>query len=524
MRCGSARADISDRRADISSHNTGHLDITNIINLEMADSPPLLPALLPPSTPSLAEVPFNLPPPLYRADPALWSRLNDHLWSTCGLLHHERATLGAVFQHLPTPAAPATPGLIDRLLTLSVEHLRLLARLFTVALLHSRAWGGPRGSTAATTPATNASFSVSSSLRGSPSTSGAEPSTLTIYEPLFAALAIPPLPAVQPPPSTGSSASSAPPSSARCAKQKANCLRRHLDTCPITLKTATIEHAHIIPHSVVSLSNQAVVSPFWMMLGILLGPSLRDVIFAILSPSTGPSTTNSLALDTSLHKLIDNGTLHLAPVAPSRRTFSPSTCTHYDVRFTWWGSSAELGVCLTTVQRDPTAQVVGGQHVRTGPPRVIGDGDRFRLFTTDAERFPLPHPLLLDLHGVLWRMLATAGMAEPGGARKRRLGGAEDDADADDDDAGSARGTPRGGQKHGAKRRKKEMPPPPPPPPKQDAAPKQNAALDSFDLKWVDFRLGVLAAERREWQDAYSSDCGESGASEGSDGEEVCVV
>lgn len=139
---------------------------------------------------------------------------------------------------------------------------------------------------------------------------------------------------------------------------------------------------------------------------------------------------------------------------------------------------------------------------------------------------------------MLWRMLAAAGMAEAAGVRKRRLAAGDGDADDDDEDGGrrnSARGTPRGG---GGKRRKKTELPPPPPPKEGNGGtaasggggggggagdPGAAGPLDSFDLKWVDFRLGVVAAERTGWGEMWEgsgSDCGESGGSEWSDGEE----
>lgn len=555
--------------------------------------------LLPPPVPLLSHdpplspppVPFRLPPPLYRSNPLLWSQINDHLWSTCGLLHRERAILGAVFQHLPTPiplpdhpptASPSPvvkeSSLIDRLLLLSVKHLKLLASLFSVALLHARAWGGPRSSTSRATPAISSSISLANSLPASPAIEGTDtPNSFAIYEPLFTALDIPSLPDARslrrqvPVSSTAASSTSAP---ARSAKQKDDCLKRHLNRCPISLKSSTVEHAHIIPHSVVALANKN-ISPFWMMLGVCLGPTLRDSVFSILANSY--ATTNSIVLDNSLHKLLDNGTLHLAPVGRPDAIFEPSSCTQYDIRFTWWGSAAELRLFLTTVHLSPDDQVrpaagrtapsgsrVPLEHVRSGPPRFINDGDHFRLFTNDPVKYPLPHPLLLDLHGMLWRMLSTAGMAEYKTGMKRRLtaatasaGSYDDDDDNDDDDApGRPSSGPqsRGGRDNprtAPKRRKNGdggygtgAPPTAPPPPadtkQHPVAPVEHVLFgspDSFDLKWVDFRLDVLAAERERygenWQLAeraekgwmngceYSSDNGESSyGSEYSDQEE----
>lgn len=44
--------------------------------------------------------------------------------------------------------------------------------------------------------------------------------------------------------------------------------------------------------------------------------------------------------------------------------------------------------------------------------RAMKTGDRFRLFTVDPIEYPLPHPLLLSLHAVLWEMISAAGLAE----------------------------------------------------------------------------------------------------------------
>lgn len=53
--------------------------------------------------------------------------------------------------------------------------------------------------------------------------------------------------------------------------------------------------------------------------------------------------------------------------------------------------------------------------------RNVGDGDVFRLFTTDPVRYPLPHPLLLQLHSSLWNMLACSGINQTGTERDRRM-------------------------------------------------------------------------------------------------------
>lgn len=146
---------------------------------------------------------------------------------------------------------------------------------------------------------------------------------------------------------------------------------------------------------------------------------------------------------------------------------------------------------------------------------------------------------------MLWRMLSTAGMAEYTIGMKRRLTSAHpsarphdednNDEENDDDDvplrpASGASSRSRRGNPHPATKRRKKgdgghAPPTPPPPPAQTKqAPVQRLPFgspDSFDLKWVDFRLDVLAAKRarfgenwqkveraeKRWEDGRSETC-----------------
>lgn len=61
-------------------------------------------------------------------------------------------------------------------------------------------------------------------------------------------------------------------------------------------------------------------------------------------------------------------------------------------------------------------------QAHAGKARQIHDGDMFRLFTDDPGRLPLPHPFLLSLHAVLWRMIGSAGLAETGQHKRKRAG------------------------------------------------------------------------------------------------------
>lgn len=68
-----------------------------------------------------------------------------------------------------------------------------------------------------------------------------------------------------------------------------------------------------------------------------------------------------------------------------------------------------------------------------GEPRNIADGDVFRFWTNDPVERPLPHPLLLSTHAMLWRMICAAGLGISDARKKRRILGA---GDIDEDDPG----------------------------------------------------------------------------------------
>lgn len=418
-----------------------------------------------PDLPEQSARPAYLLQPIFDHDPLLNRRIQKHLWDDCvGLEHVDRAILGAVLQQMPASAAPAAPipppnvtnttiqqqqeapgteiSIIDRILSLPVDQLKLLGNLFSVALTDARSWGGLKPKSGF------GSLSGSPAITGSPSTANEDP--LVVYHALFTSLSVPMLPAIIDVPSTTLDGTNQAPNAAsrkrRSASQTEGCLSRHLNACPITLKESALEHAHILPHSVIELeSNRA--SPFWMMLGVCLGPALRDKAFSILNGSTR-STINSLALDSGLHTAYDAGLFHLAPMGEVLDHFDPGTCRHYDLCFRWWGTKRELGLWATRVYQSPDAQVRPSTnsttgalvHAHGGPFREIADLDLYRIFTNNPALNPLPHPLLFEIHGMLWRMMATAGMSSTKRATKRRYS----ELVSIDDDPDLPRSRPRG--------------------------------------------------------------------------------
>lgn len=307
-------------------------------------------------------------------------------------------------------------GFYDRILGLPVEQLKLMAKLFTAALAGARSWGDTPKSAPGTssTPTPLPSLGVSDPIIG--------------YDSLFATLRIQPFPDMA---SAGAddedNTKDKGKATQRSGYQKRACFDRQLQSCAITGGESNLQHAHIIPHSIVSLSGSygSSATLFWMALAIILGPSLRDTVFSIVGAGENfYNTTNSIALVSGLHGHLDTGQLHLVP-DPAGGDFDATTTRHLDVRIRWLGSLLDLALISTARPQSPDDQVrLLGDTRSYAPPvlptRAVADGDLFRLFTNNPEKHPLPHPLLLGIHTMLWRMIATAGMAETTHAKKRR--------------------------------------------------------------------------------------------------------
>lgn len=72
-----------------------------------------------------------------------------------------------------------------------------------------------------------------------------------------------------------------------------------------------------------------------------------------------------------------------------------------------------MALLVSQLPDDPARQLdCHGFHRLLDTARPIKPGDRFRLQTHDPAAYPLPHPLLLDLHALLWVMIASSGAAE----------------------------------------------------------------------------------------------------------------
>lgn len=422
-------------------------------------SPPLS-NFSPPSPPTPISL---LPPPLSEQHPPLLAHILTYLHSCQGLDPADRLVLASVLQHAPLPLPPphlppsSQSPIIDRILALPVPDLKLLARLFTIALYDARSWGERRSLSNY-----EAVASTTSSVSGSPSIgpAGSPEQALDVYSSVFETLGISPFPvptnAVVLQQDNGGEAGQVDPvrnphevtavspesTNRRKARQTEQCLKRQTRCCPITWKKLSLKHAHLIPHSITSATDKS--APFWILMTICLGPQLRDQLYSILSDDSSYSTINSLVLDSTVHTYYHTGRLHLVPLLPPGETFDPTTCRQYDLQFRWRSNLQELSTCCTIVPSDPGCQVVsqrGSLLYRYGscPVRPIDDGDLFRLFTNNPGLCPLPHPLLFQIRNMLWDMVESSGMAGTAKNLKRRWVDAVGEFGDNDLDGGAGR-------------------------------------------------------------------------------------
>lgn len=374
---------------------------------------------------------------IFYRNPLHNSQVEQYIWGCDGLTYSERVIITGVLQNIPrpifhspqphNPANPCTTQIVSRIVRLSITKLKVLARFFYAALTEARELG------------TTCLETGGSGQDGSTVTSAESP--LERYRTLFADLGIAMSPTItnHPAPVQG-------------ADRMRSTLARQLNSCPITQEAETnLELTQILPISLRSLHSDA-ETPLWMFLGICLSPAARDELFTLIDTDEAKqSTINSVIMRSDFSLMYNTGLFHFAPLVHS---FNASTCRHYDVCFYWWGPDWQIDSFLVPTPENPEDQVAIASidpdtnqlvldHVRDGPPRTIESGDEFRLFTNDPANYPLPHPLMFRLHGMIWRMMASTGIADWRTTNDRRYsdftGGNMDDEGSGDRAAGNGR-------------------------------------------------------------------------------------
>lgn len=258
---------------------------------------------------------------------------------------------------------------------------------------------------------------------------------------------------------------------ARRSEQTANCTKRSHGYCAITGRTKPmpLATAHLVPHSLAAIKTMA-DTPFWSFLTIILGVKLTDFIYDIAGGRKSFGTMNGLIMETWVHGLFDKGLIWLIPHVTD---YDPLTTRQYDIEFKWRGDAETLDTCLTMLPESADEQLAtDGTPYRIRGGRPIAIGDRFRLFTTDPALYPLPHPLLLSLHALLWDMISHAGLADTVHAKHDRL---NSDVGYEPRRSGSTR-VGKGPEQAPSSTNAQPAPPappptlpPPPPPPPKDA-------------------------------------------------------
>lgn len=193
------------------------------------------------------------------------------------------------------------------------------------------------------------------------------------------------------------------------------CKQRQIGTCPITgidEDIFTLEATLLVPHAAAAIETPE-DAPFWRMLRLFLGPTLTDEIYEIVGGLNSYKTSNALCLGPGLGEgVFDHGMFYLIPRL--KDGFKLDLMNSYDVEFKWRADKRLLDPFFSFLPENPKDQIdYRGTYNYLEKSRPIKSGNYFRLYTRDPGQFPLPHPLLLSLHNVLWEVIGTAGVAEP---------------------------------------------------------------------------------------------------------------
>lgn len=194
----------------------------------------------------------------------------------------------------------------------------------------------------------------------------------------------------------------------------AACLKRQTNTCIITGLTensSDIETTALVSHTTASIETPGDAA-FWRLLRLFLGSSLTDEIYGIVGGLNSFKTTNGLCFGAAIGSgAFDNGVFYLIPRLHDG--FDLHLLNSYDVEFKWRADRRALRSFASFLPQEPDDQIgYSGTYNILDDPREIRSGDCFRLFTSDPENYPLPHPILLCLHTLLWEVITTSGVSE----------------------------------------------------------------------------------------------------------------
>lgn len=191
---------------------------------------------------------------------------------------------------------------------------------------------------------------------------------------------------------------------------KERCTLRDRSYCQITRQKGTqqvpLEACHIFVYS--TKDNKA--SGFWKFIAMFLGHEKAEKMKAMTSSPRTSSTDciqNMMLLGEASHKPFNVGVLALVPnLADMIFPYDISATTSYTATIEMPFGSQETFIPVWEWKLD-------GQGTSKGSfSHFLKPGDQVTFTTTDAKTMPLPHPLLLQLHTLVSRivfMMAGAG-------------------------------------------------------------------------------------------------------------------
>lgn len=184
---------------------------------------------------------------------------------------------------------------------------------------------------------------------------------------------------------------------------KDRCTLQDRSYCQITRQRGTQQVPLEACHILVDPIKDDKASDFWKFIGMFLGHEKAEKIQAVtLSPRTSSTDCiqNMVLLGEASYKPFNAGVLALVPnLADIIFPYNMATATGYTATVEMPFGSQETLIPVWEWKLD-------GQGTPKGSfSHFLKPGDQVTFTTTDAKTMPLPHPLLLQLHALVSRVV-----------------------------------------------------------------------------------------------------------------------
>lgn len=199
------------------------------------------------------------------------------------------------------------------------------------------------------------------------------------------------------------------PSSGRSLKVKMDCNTRDGDHCQITHVQSSPTHPLNVCHILAFSIKDGKSFDFWKFIAMFLGDKeteqLREMTLAPSTMSTD-CIQNVMLLESHVHHYFDTGSLSLVPnIEDLTFPYDMATTTQYSATVEMANGSQQVAIAVFKWVKVPGEADVRKLDYELKP------GDQVTFTTTDPKTMPIPHPLLLQLHALVCRILHIQGAA-----------------------------------------------------------------------------------------------------------------